>query len=599
MRLTKKQLKAKLDFISNYKKASNAASGSKFDANANVEVKNIATMSSELHKDINIQINRKIVSDRIGEIFDKWHAEMYNAEIEDHFIYVHDETALQPYCVSLTMYPFLLNGMKGLGGESGAPNNLDSFCGSFINLVFAVAAQFAGAVATVEFLMYFEHFVRKEYGDDWAENADALAHVRQRFQQIVYSINQPAAARGYQAVFWNISVFDETYFRSMFDGFVFPDGTEPTWEGLDSIQRVFMAWFNEERTRAVLTFPVVTAAVLTADKRVKHEEHVKWLSKEMSQGNSFFVYMSDSADSLASCCRLRNEVADNDFSYSLGAGGTATGSINVITMNLPLLAHHAADEEDFIEEVREVSRRIHKYQVAYRTIMDDYKECGMLPVYDAGFISLDKQFLTLGLNGLVEAAELFGITDFRSKEYKVFCRKVMKAINEENKKAAKKWGYKFNTEFVPAENLGVKNAKWCKEAGVDVERDCFNSYFYPSEDTSLNILDRFNLYDKEMTEFLDGGSALHLNLEDLLDEDRWFGLFQCAASVGVQYWTYNTRTTICNSCGYIDKRTRNSCSNCGSFDVDGATRVIGFLKRISSFSEERQREARVRHYVKH
>ncbi|PMC17516.1 anaerobic ribonucleoside-triphosphate reductase [Oligella urethralis] len=587
IRLSPTQISAKLDFMRNYMAAHNAADGSTMDANANVTHKNIATMESELLKDFLIQINRAQVSAKINEIFGQELADEYIRQIEAHEIYVHDETSLKPYCVSVTLYPFLHDGLTKLGGESKAPKHLDSFCGSFVNLVFAISAQFAGAVATVEFLSYFDYFARQDYGDNYLDtHSNEIAN---HLQHVVYSINQPAAARGYQSVFWNISIYDKYYFDAMFGNFVFPDFSKPVWESVSRLQDFFLTWFNQERTKSILTFPVVTAAMLTENGQCKDQSFAEHLAKELSEGNSFFIYLSDNPDSLASCCRLRNEIEDHTFSYTLGAGGVATGSINVITLNMNRL------EQDGRELATEIDK-IHRYQYAYRQLMEDYLKAGMLSVYDAGFISMDKQFLTIGINGMVEAAESQGIKASYNPEYIDFVQSRLKTIFEANKKASAHYGVRFNTEFVPAENLGVKNAKWDSEDGYKVSRECYNSYFYPVEDERLNALDKFLLHGSELVDYLDGGSALHLNLDEALSQQGYKSLFDIAARTGCNYFCINVKITICNSCNHIDKRTLQTCSHCGSTDIDYGSRVIGYLKRISAFSEGRRKEHALRHY---
>ncbi|VEI78117.1 anaerobic ribonucleoside triphosphate reductase [Mannheimia haemolytica] len=587
IRLQPTQLDGKLHFINQYIQAKNAADGSKMDANANVTQKNIATMENELMKDFFVQINRAKVSEKIAKLFGKETACEYLRQIEAHEIYVHDETSLKPYCVSVTMYPFLRDGLTKLGGESKAPKHLASFCGSFINFVFAVSSQFAGAVATVEFLTYFDYFARKDYGDNYLQTH--RSDIENHLQQVVYSINQPAAARGYQSVFWNISVYDKFYFEAMFNRFVFPDFEKPNWETTSKLQLFFMQWFNKERSKAILTFPVVTAAMLTEKGKCKDDEFANQMAKELSQGNSFFIYQSDNPDSLASCCRLRNEISDHSFSYSLGAGGVATGSINVITINMNRLVQ---DNRDLSEEVS----KIHKYQYAYRKLMEEYLAAGMLPVYDAGFISLHKQFLTIGINGMAEAAESQGLTVGYNPDYIDFVQSRLKIIFQANQAAGEKYGVKFNTEFVPAENLGVKNAKWDKEDGYFVPRDCYNSYFYVVEDEEINALDKFLLHGRELIEWLDGGSALHLNLDEALTQTGYRSLLDTAAKTGCNYFCINVKITICNECSHIDKRTLHSCSKCGSDNIDYGTRVIGYLKRVSAFSSARQKEHSLRFY---
>ncbi|NLO69495.1 MAG: anaerobic ribonucleoside-triphosphate reductase [Porphyromonadaceae bacterium] len=597
-------------YISNYIEASNAATGSLFDANANVTEKNIATLNGELFKGDIIKLNRSRLADKIREIYGVETAKEYIRQLESHELYKHDETSIFPYCVAITMYPMLTEGLTRLGGISTPPKHLRSFCGIFVNLVFTIASQFAGAVATPEFLMYFDYFCRKEWGDDYYLNEDKIVEttleknrsikdvISDYFQNVVYYLNQPAAARNFQSVFWNISYFDKYYFEGIFGDFYFPNGTKPRWDSLDYIQRLFMKWFNRERNKSILTFPVETMALLTDGEDVRDKEYGNFTAEMYSQGHSFFTYMSNSPDSLSSCCRLRNEVKENQFSYSLGAGGVATGSKSVMTLNINRLVQDAVNNgKDISSYLIEQVKKVHKYQTAFNELQKEFYNANMLTVYKAGFISLEKQYLTIGVNGVVEAAEFLGITPSDNPEYKQFIQSILKTISDANK-MAKTNELMFNTEFVPAENLGVKHANWDKEDGYFVPRECYNSYFYAVEDTSLNILDKFKMHGKDYVQYLDGGSALHMNLEEHLSKAQYRALLRTAAIEGTNYFTFNIPNTICNECGYIDKRYLKRCSKCKTENVGWATRVIGYLKRIENFSEARQREAERRYYFK-
>lgn len=587
LNLTKEQIEEKIKYIDHYIHSQNSASGSLVDANANVDTKNIGILEAEMYKPDTIQVNRALVQRKLTEMYGEKLAEKYIEDIEEHRIYIHDETSLRPYCASITLFPFLLHGTKPLGGTSEAPKNIHSFCGSFVNLVYQVASGFAGAIATVEFLLYFDYFAKKTWGDDYIDLH--TADVRQSLQGVVYALNQPASARGNQSVFWNISVLDRFYFEQLFGGFKFPDGTQPVYEGtFRKLQMFFMEWFRQERERALLTYPVLTASLLVDAEGKPKDKHFAWACAwEMSKGLSFFVYESDSVDSLSSCCRLRNEFTDNTFSYTLGAGGVSTGSVQVITINMNRYVQ--TKEEAFLELID----RVHMYLLAHRAVIEDYIEGGLLPAYSTGFISLDKQFCTIGINGMLEASEFA-----QGKADTTFFSKYLKEIYESNKRWKEDTGVKFNTEFVPAENLGVKNAKWDREAGLKVPRDCYNSYFFPVEDDSYNIIDKLRLHGKENTQWLDGGSACHLNLEQLMSKEQAYDLICMAGKLGVNYWTFNVLMTLCNDCGFINVNTENHCTKCGSKDIDYATRVIGYLKRISSFSTERQKEAGLRIYNK-
>lgn len=582
----------KLGFITRYKKASNAAEASKVDANSNVTQKTIAGLEAELFKPDTIFINRTLVRQKIKELFGKPLADRYIEDLKEHVIYTHDETSLKPYCASITLYPFLLHGTKCIGGVSQAPKNLQSFCGSFINLVYQIASNFSGAIATVEFLVYFDYFARKTYGEDYLNTHKK--EIAQEFQGVVYALNQPASARGDQSVFWNISVFDRDYMKEMFGNFTFPDGSSVYMESVRNLQKYFMEWFTKERTKELLTFPVLTATLLVDKdtKECKDEPFMEYCAKKNSDGLSFFVYMSDKVDSLASCCRLRNELADNTFSYTLGAGGVVTGSARVITLNINRITQVYPGQLDTIIE------RVHKYLIAHKMVVKDYIDAGLLPAYNKGFMRLDKQFLTLGLNGVLESYEYLKTKHaiLSVPSYTEYLQDLLGFFKQKNKEALQQYKTRFNTEFVPAENLGVKNAKWDKEAGLFVPRPCYNSYFYPVEDTNLTVLDKMELYRADIVQYLDGGSALHLNLEQLLSPLQFEAIYMLAARYGVSYWTTNVLCTICNHCGHINPETNNHCVACGSDDVDYGTRVIGYLKRISNFSEARQQEAERRFY---
>lgn len=606
---TDRETADKLRFLINYCNSANPASGSKYDANANVENKNIATLIGELPKQGFIRLNRRLLCDRIKNMYGKQLADRYLYLLNNHYIYKNDETSLANYCASITMYPWLLNGTKEIGGNSTAPTNLKSFCGGFVNMVFMVSSMLSGACATPEFLMYMSHFIESEYGQDYYTHPERVVDLssRQRtidkvitdcFEQIVYSINQPTGARNFQSVFWNISYYDKFYFDSIFGEFRFPDGSRPSWPALDWLQRRFMRWFNQERTKAVLTFPVETMALLSKDGDVLDKEYADFTAQMYAEGHSFFTYMSDNADSLASCCRLRNEIQDNGFSYTLGAGGVSTGSKSVLTVNLNRCVQQATREgrpyTDFLAEIIDL---MHKVQLAYNENLKDMLDKGMLPLFDAGYINIKRQYLTIGVNGMVEAAESLGITISDNTEYEQFVGNILGLIEHYNRQYRTK-EVMFNCEMIPAENVGVKHARWDREDGYYVPRDCYNSYFYVVEDEQTDIIEKFRLHGRRFIEHLTGGSALHMNLDEHLSAPQYRQLLRVAAKEGCNYFTFNIPNTLCNDCGHIDKHHLRECPHCHSTNLDYLTRIIGYLKRVSNFSLDRQKEASRRYYQK-
>ena len=634
----------KLKFIEDYKNAQNAASGSKLDANANVTDKNIATLAAELPKADNVELQRAVMCKYLGKYAISYGTQYLN-DLKSHIIYRHDETGGAggyPYCASISLYPFLLNGLKEVGGYSEPPQHADTFVGGFLNLIYIVAAQFIGAVAAPETLTYLDHFLRKDYGDDYINHLDDVMHriptderrercrekkwqryykwhkkadtkaitlrdrIEQLFAQLVYTINQPAAARGNQSIFFNIAYFDEYYFNNIFNDFVFPDGDEPCWKTTSQLQKMFMKWFNAERTKTILTFPVETLNILV-DKETgeyKDKDTADFAAEMWSEGASFFMYQSDSVDALASCCRLRNAVEENVFSYTLGAGGIETGSKAVITLNINRIVqdwykkHKDKPELTLPEYLSKITKRVHIYLQAFNDkLWDDYN-AGLLTIYRAGFIDLDKQFLTVGVNGFIEGAEFLKITpDPENEAYRQYAKDVLGTIEELNRKARSEH-CRFNLEVVPAEGLAVKNYNWDKADGykVNPNRDCYNSYFYPVE-ADIDPIKRFFYQGYGFADVCSGGVALHNNLAEHLSKEQYRYLMDIAVKAGCNYFTYNIKNTICNDCGYISKHTLDKCPHCGGTNLDYATRIVGYLKRESNFSAVRQEEAKKRAYT--
>lgn len=643
-----KTLKKDSDFIRDYINASNASTGSKYDSNANVENKNVVTLGQELHKGKNIQQNRYIMHNKIKALYSKKLADQYIKDLESHVLYKHDESGTPgyPYCVAITMYPFLVDGLKNIGGQSKAPTDLKSYCGEFINLVYSVSSQFMGAVATPEFLMYMDYFIRKDYGDDYLTILDKVVELNRKgrtleqvienaFQQVVHSMNMPAGNRGYQTVFWNVGYFDKNYFDGVFGEFKFPDGTAPKWETLSWLQKKFMKWFNEERTKYILTFPVETMAMLTDGHDIVDKEYADFTAEMWAEGHSFFCYLSDSPDSLSSCCRLRNSLKDGEdeehnhttHQFSMGTASVATGSKSVMTINLNRVIQNAArlymkeiegvtlgestqidiklvkDKNKLYEYVSngitDITERVHKYQRAFNEIIKDFLNANMLDIYRAGFINMKKQYLTIGVNGLTDAAEFLSIDANLNDDYKEFVNLILETINISNKKD-KTRDCMYNTEFVPGENLSNKNYNWDKKDGyyVSPKHIMYSSYFFNPEDTSLSILDKMKLHGNEYVKYLDGGQAAHLNINEHLSFEQYRQLLRVASEYGCSYFTFNCKNSVCNDCGHISKDTLDVCPKCGSHNIDYLTRIIGYLKRVSSFNEARQTEEHMRYYNK-
>lgn len=622
-----REINDRLDYMEKYSKSNeNAAASSETDANANVTMKNVVTLESEVPKVKNRTIQRMRMKNKLNVLFPEV-AKKYEEDINHHIIYIHDEASSavpKNYCEAVSLYPLVANGIKDMDGVTPkTANHLSSFCGQFNNLVFLLSAQCKGAVAFGEFFNYLDYFCVKDYGPEYHLKEEVYAdseHVMDRktigqkieaaFQTIVYYINQPAQNRGWQSPFTNVSYYDKYYWEALFKDFYFPDGTQPSWERVSYLQKKFMQWFNEERTKAMLTFPVETMALLTDKEGNYMDEEYKNFTAEMhSKGHSFFVYISDNPNGLASCCRLRNEIEENVFSFTNGLTGVKTGSCNVITLNISRIVqdfcrdhYNGPDRERWIREFKvyltDILERVYKYHIAYKTILYEWEERGMFNASTAGYIGMRDLFCTIGINGINEAARFLGMKVSYNEDYKQFCRLITGTISEQNKLHNSK-KFKFNTELVPAEGLSSKNYNWDKEDGYWVPNDTkiYNSYFYNAWDDNTSILDRFKLHGKEFTELLDGGVGLHCNLEEHLSKEQYLKLMDFAAEKGTSYFTYNIPNSECTNekCHYITKHAMDKCPKCGS-PMEIWTRVVGFLRPVSKYDEGRQWDATKRVY---
>jgi len=622
-------IKDRVDWIDKYMGSKeNAATSSETDANANVAIKNVANIDGESYKSINRQIQRYRMTKQLQKQFPEV-ADKYLKDLEGHIIYVHDEAsspAVKNYCEAVTLYPLLVEGTKGMDGlGTTPPKNLNSYCGQLVNLTFLLSAQCKGAVAFGEFFNFLDYFCTKDFGHDYHKRYEEIASyypvrriidvIHQAYQQIVYGWNQPAGNRSYQSPFTNISYYDSNYWHALFDDFYFPDGTQPVWERVNWLQHDFMQWFNEERTKTLLTFPVETVALLSENGDIKDKEWKNFTAEMYSKGHSFFTYISNNPNALASCCRLRNEIAENVFSFTNGLTGVQTGSANVITLNLNRIVQDWSNKmkelnggdwtqkkakeswADLYEYLVDILERVYKYHIAYKTMLYEVEDAGMLNASTAGYINMHKLFSTIGINGLNEAAEFLGIKCNYNDEYKEFCRLITGTISEQNKLHSTK-DFQFNTELVPAEGLSSKNYKWDLEDNywVPSDRNLYNSYFYIASDPNTTILDRFRLHGREFTGLLDGGVGLHCNLEEHLSKEQYLKLIDFAIENGTSYFTFNIPNSQCDDCGYITKVPISKCPKCGSNHITQWTRVIGFMRPIKLFDKERYKEALTRVY---
>ena len=615
-------IRSRLNYMDTYKDSGvNASTSSETDANANVASKNVANLEGEVYKVTNRIIQRQRMKDKLNKLYPGQElGRQYIKDLENHIIYTHDEAStpvLKPYCKAVTLYPLMLKGVGNIDGVTpSAPNDIQSFSGQVTNAVFLFSSQCKGAVALGDYFIALNYYVIQEFGPVWYDKVDEVVtnshflhqytvghYIRKGMKQFIYGVNQPAGNRSYNSPFSNVSFYDKVYFKSLFGEFYYPDGTQPEWNAIDKLQRIFMQLLREIRLIKPLTFPVTTMALVHNGKEYLDHEYKELCAEEWAKGGSFFCYTSDNPTSLASCCRVLNEMSDNTFSSTTGMTGVMTGSCNVITLNINRIVqdyiHTWNNWEDHIVDGKcafpfewfsesfsdlknyliNILERVYKYHIAYKTMLYEMEDAKMFSDCNAGYIYMRKLYSTIGLIGYCEAAQFLGLSVSNNKEYKDFLKLVFGTVKEENKKNSihdSKRPFLFNSEAIPGEGLGVKLYNWDKKDGYAVpeNQNLYNCYFYnPWDETS--ILDKFKLHGRGVAQYCDGGQALHANLDAHLSKQQYLHLLDVAKDEGTSYFTFNIPMSQCRECGHVVNAPIDECPICHCRHIKYYTRIIG------------------------
>lgn len=636
-------IRSRLNYMDTYKDSGvNASTSSETDANANVASKNVANLEGEVYKVTNRIIQRQRMKDKLNKLYPGQElGRQYIKDLENHIIYTHDEAStpvLKPYCKAVTLYPLMLEGVGNIDGVTpSAPNDIQSFSGQVTNAVFLFSSQCKGAVALGDYFIALNYYVIQEFGPVWYDKVDEVVtnshflhqytvghYIRKGMKQFIYGVNQPAGNRSYNSPFSNVSFYDKVYFKSLFGEFYYPDGTQPEWNAIDKLQRIFMQLLREIRLIKPLTFPVTTMALVHNNKEYLDPEYKELCAEEWAKGGSFFCYTSDNPTSLASCCRVLNEMSDNTFSSTTGMTGVMTGSCNVITLNINRIVqdyiHTWKNWEDHIVDGKcafpfewfsenfsdlknyliNILERVYKYHIAYKTMLYEMEDAKMFSDCNAGYIYMRKLYSTIGLIGYCEAAQFLGLSVSNNEAYKDFLKLVFGTVKEENKKNSihdSKRPFLFNSEAIPGEGLGVKLYNWDKKDGYTVpeNQNLYNCYFYnPWDETS--ILDKFKLHGRGVAQYCDGGQALHANLDAHLSKQQYLHLLDVAKDEGTSYFTFNIPMSQCRECGHVVNAPIDECPICHCRHIKYYTRIIGYLVCVDNWSNPRQLEFAIRKY---
>lgn len=630
-------IKERIDYMNKYSNSlSNASTSSETDANANVSMKNVANLEGEVYKTTNRIIQRQRMKDKLYELFPEV-AKNYEEDLNNHIIYTHDEAStpvLKPYCMAVTLYPLMLEGVGNIDGVTPTPpNDISSFSGQVTNLAFLLSSQCKGAVAFGDYFIALNYYIIMEFGENWYSKLNYKStsehsiisrtikdSIEKGMKQFIWGINQPAGNRSYNSPFTNVSWYDKYYFKSLFGEFYYPDGTQPKWEQVDKLQRIFMELMREIRLIKPITFPVTTMALVHNNKEYLDKEYKELCAEEWAKGGSFFCYTSDNPTSLASCCRVLNEMFDNTFSSTTGMTGVMTGSVNVITLNINRIVQDwfkqytipfitTSDFSKFSKENKEelknyivnILERVYKYHITYKTMLYDLEDKGMLAASNGGYIYINKLYSTIGIIGYTEAAQFLGLEISNNEKYKEFLQLILGTIKEQNKLHSikdSKRPFLFNSEAVPGEGLGIKLYNWDKEAGYKVpdNQNLYNCYFYNPWTTDTSILDKIKLHGKDINTYTDGGQACHLNLDTHLNKEQYLKLLDVAKDEGCNYFTFNIPISECKECHHVVNGPITECPICHSKKIKYYTRIIGYLTAVDNWSIDRQEEFKHRKY---
>ena len=626
-RAEEREIDSMLKYMDDYADATNAATASNTDPNANSRVSNVASMEGEVNKKKHRKVQRRRMFKKLKEMYGEDVAEQYLRDLHNHIIYTHDEAstvALKPYCSAVSLYPLILDGVGAMDGITPkAPESIASFSGQLVNLIFALSAQCKGAVAVSEYFIMLNYYINMEYGEQWYLGLDKVITtsncvkqltikdaIHSAFKQFVWGINQPQGNRGYQSPFTNVAYFDKEYFHSMFENFYYPNGTKPKWDAIFNLQKLFMEFLNDLRLKEPVAFPVETYALLYDEetKKFKDEDSINLCSEMLAKGHSFFSYINSNASSLSSCCRLNNEIAENTFNPTSGLTGVMTGSCNVITLNINRIVQEYCKKSSFIMKefqayLKAILQNVYQYHIAYKTMLYEIEEKGMLASSNAGYITMNKLYSTIGFIGYAEAALFLGLEVGNNDAYKQFLVDIVSTLKESNAEASirdSKRPFIFNSEAIPGESLAVKFYNWDKEDGyvVPEDRNLYDSYFYNPHSNDTTIFDKMILHGEDIASHCDGGQACHINLDAHLSKAQYLMLYAFAATHGTHYFTYNIPNTKCEDCGHIVKAPVTECPKCHHKNLTYYTRIVGYLSPMKSWEKARQVEGEKRVYAK-
>lgn len=592
------------DFIDNFIDKQTVADAS-IDGNANVGTKDICSLVTEMNKPHSKLLAFNKIFYEIKKKYGLKRAKQWlNAEYTG-FYYLHDaaSTTFVPYCFAYDIEELVNKGLYFIDNFNAQPpkhlTTFTDFVGEFVSWV---SNRSSGACGLPSFLVYSYYFWKKDVEEGYYVKSPEY-YRDQEFQRIIYKLNQPYL-RVNQSAFTNFSIMDESYLESIFGGKTFPDGSYMIDE-IDNIieyEKAFMEVVSEIRAKNVMTFPVLTYSLLRKNGKFVNEEFAKWCCKHNMKWADSNFFISEDVTSLSNCCRLVSDIKNLGYFNSIGGSALEVGSIKVNTINLARLAYMSKDKNDYLKNLREATVLSLDTLDVIRHILERNIEKGLLPNYSRKIINLSSQYNTIGIIGIFETLQKFGLiredefgNTYYTDEGLDFAKQILATINETKNEYTKDKNYSANVEEIPAE----------RAAAVLMQKD---KIFYPNEKYSLPLYGnqwiplgvKTTLAEKvRLSAALDkacnGGSIAHINIDKPFNnfETAW-DMLNYIADQGVVYFAFCTRISACkNNHGFYGE----ICPICGNPKVTTYQRIVGFLTPERTYSKERKAEFKLRDWM--
>lgn len=564
------------------------------DANANVDDVSVIAYNTELPKPFFRYNSYYILWEMLKKLYNH---EKANEIIEMQLtgdIYIHDFHGVgsgMPYCFNYSTYDIAMRGLPMVKKiTSKPPKHLYAFKSQVEQFTVIASNSTLGATGLADLLVIMSWYVqkildnRKDAHFEFKTDRDIWNYVKETLVSMIYTINQPMRAN--QSPFTNISLYDDNFLKNMIGDYIFPDGRELNINVIKKIQQIFSNIMNEELGRTPVTFPVTTGCLsVDKDRNIQDEEFLDFVA-EQSLKFGYINFYAGSSSTLSSCCRLRSET-DNEYFNSFGSGSSKIGSLGVCSINLPRLAIKYSNESEYIENLEYMVRISGTVNNAKREIIKGRIKNGNLPLYSMGYMELDRQYSTAGVNGFNETLELMGY-NILNEDGQSFGLEIIETFNRVNKELEEKYDSPHNCEQVPGENMSIKMVQKDKLMGFSIPYEIYSNQFIPLT-TKANLLDRIKIqgvFDKHFS----GGAIAHLNIEQKIeDKEKVKELIKVAVKMGVVYFALNYNIQRCSN-NHMSVGKKELCVVCGGDITDNFTRVVGFLTNTKNWHKIRRSE---------